>query len=381
MTRQIKVTYVTGTRADFGLLERSLQALHADDGIELTLLVTGQHLDARYGETINDVRASGLEVVALPALEMEGASGQEMARLVNAQMRQMIDYLSSHETDLLLLLGDRGEMMAAGLAAVFLGIITAHFHGGERSGTIDDQLRQAISSLSIYHFPATPGARERLIRQGETEESVILLGAPGLDGLDGFQRNDALLDTLCIDRGREIATVIFHPVVQDAQSAGQQAQTVLTATLKHFSGQVVLLAPNSDAGSAHIMAFYRDLEAEESLKGRLRIVRHLNRNNYLTLLEKSVVLIGNSSSGIIEAASLSTPVVNVGDRQNGRECSDSVFHCDFSDSAIAAALKAALSYDGSFANIYDQGGCAPHIVGTVKGFDLSGSALKKNFSY
>ncbi len=381
----LRLAFVSGTRADFGLMKQSLLALHADTEISLEIVATAQHLERQYGETMKDIVDSGLATVTLDDVEMKGTSGSEMARAVAAQTQHLTAYLDDNRPDLLLLLGDRGEMLAAGLAAVFLGVPVAHFHGGDRSGTVDDQLRQAITSLSHYHFPATPGAKSRLLRMGEVETHIHMLGAPGLDEIREFTPDNNLYTLLGIDPHGSLATVLFHPVVQDADLASTQAETLVETLADSFEGTVVVLAPNSDAGSAQIATYYQaartQLARKTASKAKFVWVTHLPRKSFLSLVAFSDVLVGNSSAGIIEAASLHTAVVNIGDRQNGRERNDSVFDCEITSSAITNALTQALAYKGVFGNLFDQGGCAERLPNVIKSLDLSSTILKKTFTY
>ena len=386
MTKPVlKVAYLSGTRADFGLMQSCLRALHDDPRIVLEVVATGQHLDPTYGNTINDIADSGLTVVALDSVKMGGATGAEMAYVVATQIQHITAHFTENRPDLVLLLGDRGEMLAAGLAAVFLGIPVAHFHGGDRSGTVDDQLRQAITNLSHYHFPATPGAKSRLLRMGEIDANIHMLGAPGIDEIRAFTPDRDLRASLCIAPDQPIATVLFHPVVQDAALARAQAQLLLETLSNQFKGTIVVLAPNSDAGSAQIAAYYQDvqvkLESSSDTDVNFVWLTHLARPSYLSLIAQSELLIGNSSAGVVEAASLKTPVVNVGDRQSGRERNDSIFDCDILGPAITAAIAQALAYRGKFYNLYDQGGCAIRLPDVILSLDLSPSILKKPFSY
>ena len=380
----MKICYVSGTRADFGLMERTLRALDIEPTFDVSVLAMGQHLDPRYGNTIKDIEASGLSVHRLPALDMPGETGAEMGHVVATVMQQIIDHFSNDAPDLVLLLGDRGEMVAAGMACVFLGIVSAHFHGGDRSGTVDDQFRRVITSLAHYHFPANDAARDRLIAMGEDPLTIRTLGAPGLDGLTTFKADPNIEETLGIASDDRVATVVFHPVVQDAHDAANQAQTLIETLSDGFSGKVIVLAPNSDAGSAGIARYFetaRETLAQANSNAQFVWLTHLARDNYLWLVQRSDVLVGNSSSGIIEAATLGTPVVNIGDRQNARDRNDSVFDAAVDKTAIAGALKLALSYDGNFDNQYDHGGCASRIVDVIKSLDLSRNVLKKNFSH
>lgn len=381
----MKITYLSGTRADFGLMEASLKAINSDPDMSIEVVVTGQHFDSLYGNTIDDIVASGLTVRPLDPVPMKGETGIEMAHAVADQTRQVTDYLATQRPDLLLLLGDRGEMLAASIAATFLGIPVAHFHGGDRSGTVDDQLRQAITNLSHYHFPATPVARDRLLRMGEIPEHIHMLGAPGLDEIVAFRPDPTLRASLGIGVDEKLATVLFHPVVQDAALARAQAEELIKTLAHEFPGALVVLAPNSDAGSSQIGNYYlqaKDWIAQQpGLAARFIWVTHLPRTQYLSLLFESDLMVGNSSSGIIEAASLKTPVVNVGDRQNGRERNDSLFDCAVNRKDITHAIARAISYEGDFNNIYFQGGCAARLVCTIKSLNLSSTILKKKYTF
>lgn len=380
-----RVAYLTGTRADFGLMKDTLRAIDACPRFELTVLVTGQHLATEHGLTAREVIESGLDHVLLPAVPMTGQDGLEMASGVAEQMGFIAGALQTLTPDILLLLGDRGEMLAGAWAALFLGIPCAHFHGGERSGTVDDPMRQAITALCQYHFPATTHARERLIRMGEVESSIFLLGAPGLDELRNFRPDAGLLDRLGLTGEGPLLSVLFHPVVQDADLAAAQA-SVLIEEVARIGGTAVVFAPNSDAGSAAIRDFYADARIRYAERGtthptQFHWVTHLSRADYLSLIAQSDVLIGNSSSGIIEAASLKTPTVNVGDRQLMRDRNASVFDCEIAPQPLREALASALTFEGPFENIYYHGGCASQIVRYLEDLPAEPTAIKKKFRY
>lgn len=382
-----KVMYLTGTRADFGLMQSVLSSLEHDPGFDLSLLVCGQHLEQRFGFTANEVAQSDFRTHILRGSGLSGEARSEMAHGVADVLDQVTGLLVSEMPDLLILLGDRGEMLAGAMAALYLGIPVAHFHGGERSGTVDDSIRRAVSSLSQIHFTATQKARDNLIRAGEAAELVHFVGAPGLDGIvtASGRSGDALAQRLDLTNGRDVALLVFHPVVQDAHEAAEQAAAIFD-TLAGYEWDLVVFAPNSDAGASSILRYYEGMQdgahtANGRRRARIHWVTHLKRDEYLDLIARSRVLVGNSSSGIIEAASLQTPAVNVGDRQNQRERNDSVFDCGFEEGAIRSAISAALNYSGSYSNIYDNGGCAALVLPVLKDV-LTGPALtKKKFTY
>ena len=174
---------LSGTRADFGLMASTLQRIAATPGLGLEVAVTGMHLSAAHGHTVEDIRACGLPICAEIPLDMASRTPASMALGIADCLRGMTDLLAREQPDFLLLLGDRGEMLAGAIAALHVGVPAVHIHGGERSGTVDEPVRHAISKLSAYHFVATQGSRERLVRMGEDESRIFVTGAPGLDGL------------------------------------------------------------------------------------------------------------------------------------------------------------------------------------------------------
>lgn len=368
-----RILYFSGTRADFGLMENALRAIHTSPQLDLGIVVTGMHLDPRHGETIDDIKASGLPIAARVDIEHGQSGGALMARNVGRMMIGFADAIVAWQPDIVLLLGDRGEMLAAAAAALHLNIPIAHIHGGERSGTIDEPMRHAVSKLAHLHLVATADSRERLIRMGEREDLVLVTGAPGLDGLKQLaltSRAD-LFATHGLDPGRGLAMLVYHPVVQEAASSGKEALAILAA-LQHHHLQVLAIRPNSDAGSAGIV----DVLDAAARDGRIRLVTHLKRRDYAALLSQADVLVGNSSSGIIEAASFGTPVVNIGSRQNFRERNDNVIDAIPEADAIVSALEAALVH-GRYQsqNRYGDGKSAQRIVAALEGLDLNAPTL------
>jgi len=310
-----KVCYVSGTRADFGLMRRVLQLARDAGDLDVSVCVTGMHLSPLFGNTVRDVEASGLRICARLPLALDEGSGAQMARGTAKAMAGMVDAFESERPQVVVVLGDRGEMLAGAYAAVHLGIPVVHVHGGERSGTVDELVRHAISKLAHYHFVATAAARERLIRMGEQPQHVFVTGAPGLDDLsESHIPRKELCATQGLDAARPIALVIFHPVLQEAAEAGAQTTELLEGVLA-AGCQALCFAPNSDAGNPAVRAA---LERYASRQGVKRVT-HMERKDYVSWMAAADVMAGNSSSGIIEAASLGLPVVNVGSRQNARE--------------------------------------------------------------
>lgn len=370
-----RICYISGTRADFGLMKSTLQAIDASPGMSLSVLATGMHLSPCYGLTVDEIRQSGLAVQAEVPVPLEPATGATMARNIGTMIGAFVDVLERERPDLLLLLGDRGEMLAGALAAIHLNIPVAHIHGGERSGTVDEPVRHAISKLAHLHFTATGEARERLVRMGEAPEHVHVTGAPGLDGLLDVElppREDVVA-ALGLDPDRPFALMVFHPVLQEADSARADTDLLLEC-LERADCQTLALMPNSDAGSAGVR------EALEEAKGRpgVAVFAHLPREQFIAAMASADVMIGNSSAGIIEAASFGTPVLNIGRRQHMRERNANVRDEPCSREAIEDALADMLSRGRLPAtNVYGGGKAGERILRLLAETQLTPELLNK----
>lgn len=377
----MKVVYITGSRADFGLMQRSLQCLHHSPNIELGVMVTGQHLLAHYGHTIDDIIAAQLPVIGTIPVEISGKNGVEMGEAFCAEMAGFLTHFQADRPDLVLVLGDRGEMLAASLAAIHCGICVGHIHGGEVTGTLDESLRHAISKLSHFHFVATDDARLRLIRMGEREDHIWVIGAPGLVGIAEGAVHEAgwLQNHFGIAAAKYAVMCVFHPVVQEAKQAGQQMSALLSVLEgKDCSG--VLLRPNSDAGAAEIDAVLDNLAPE--MARRFVVLDHLERSAYLKTLANVDLLIGNSSSGIIESASFGIANVNIGSRQEGRLRNANTVDClNIDQAAIASAFDQALALPRSRVNIYGDGQADQRLVQLLSHLPISPAVLAKKNTY
>ena len=372
-----KVIYLSGTRADFGLMQSSLVLLAKV--ADLRIAVTGMHLAAGFGQTIDDIRAAGLRICGEVPIDVTTRTAQSMSSSIGECLIGITSLLQLEKPDLLVLLGDRGEMLAGAIAALHLGIVCVHIHGGERSGTVDEPVRHAISKLSHYHLVATVESRDRLIRMGELPEAIRVTGAPGLDGLIAMadmplKSNTSALDSL-LDQLFVLA--VFHPVVQQAQDAYAQTTSLLLA-LKKTALPVVWLDPNSDAGSNDVLKALTDTGLPA---GSIRL-QHMRRNLFACAMKHCAVMVGNSSAGIIEAASFSTPVVNVGDRQRLREKSTNVVDVEPEVDAIYKAVMGAVKAGKvPCDNKYGDGKAGGQIVSFLTTLVLNPSILQKSNSY
>jgi GDP/UDP-N,N'-diacetylbacillosamine 2-epimerase (hydrolysing) len=394
-----RIAYLSGTRADFGLMRATLLKIAATPGLALEVIVTGQHLSAAHGHTVDEIRASGLAIAAEIALDMSTRTGASMSLGIADCLRGVTEALARSKPDLLMLLGDRGEMLAGAIAALHLGIPSVHLHGGERSGTVDEPVRHAISKLATHHLVATAASRERLIAMGEDAARIHLTGAPGLDGLRalGAMSRVDCLQALGLAADARFGLVVFHPVVQQAASAKQQTWALARA-LSAPGLPLVWLEPNADAGARGVLEALDEAEAAghaadhpaDHSKGQgasnwptgSRRVTHLSRPLFAAALAHCEWLAGNSSAGIIEAATFGTPVLNVGDRQRLRERAGNVVDAEPQQEALASGLAQVQALGRRpWENPYGDGQAAGRIAALLATLPLDPALLEKSNTF
>ena len=384
MAGRRKICFVTGTRAEFGLMESTLRAIERHPALGLQIVATGMHLDASRGRTVKDIRASGWTVDAqIPwraAMDPVGtavATGSAVSGLARA--------FEKLKADIVLVVGDRVEAFAAAAAAHVSGRVVAHVHGGDRAaGLVDDSLRHAITKLAHLHFPATRQSADRILKLGEDRRRVQVVGSPGIDGIRALAAPKGEVNRLFRVSPRRFSLLVLHPADADAHLEADRARTVLDATRAMSFDRVVVVYPNNDPGSAGIVETWRAVEAVAK-DDRVRFLTNVPRPRFLGLLRDAAVLVGNSSSGIIEAASFGTPVVDVGDRQRGRERGGNVVHVGYRRAAIVKALHAIWN-DGRpvrcrGSNVYGGRDAGARIAGFLAGVSVDSELTRKLIAY
>jgi GDP/UDP-N,N'-diacetylbacillosamine 2-epimerase (hydrolysing) len=358
----------------------TLREIHSRDGMRVEIAITGTHLSRNFGATASEVLACGIPVVAEWPVDIDASDDASMARCAAAVATQSATHFRERRPDICLLLGDRWEILAAAMSAVLAGIPIVHLCGGERSGSVDDAIRHSISKLAHVHGVSTQGSAQRLLRMGEHADRIHVVGAPGLVGLQELAEESRAdwAAQVGLDNANPIAVVLFHPVVQDARTAGQQMTRVLQAVLAE-DFQVLCLKPNADSGSDGIR---RAIEAALAKHAKLRVVTHLPRRTYVSVLATADVLVGNSSSGVVEAATFGTPVVNVGDRQEGRERNRNTQDVPVDEASIRRALQLARQWPrNSRDNVYGDGLTHRRVADLLARLPLNASLLKKPMTY
>jgi UDP-hydrolysing UDP-N-acetyl-D-glucosamine 2-epimerase len=373
-----RICVVTGNRAEYGLLRWTMQEVRDDPALGLQVIVTGQHLEPRFGATARFIEEDGFAIDARVPIGLgSGSAAQSTARAL-AGIAEALERL---KPDLVLLLGDRIEVHAAATAAMLQRVPIAHLHGGEATeGAIDEAIRHAVTKMAHLHFVSAEPHRRRVIQLGEAPERVFLVGAVGLDNLERLELLDAkaLDKTLGAELGRFLL-VTYHPATLMPGESARGAAAMLAA-LDRFPGHRVLVTgTNADPGGAEIRAL---IEAYASARpGRAILRESLGQLVYLSALGAAAAVVGNSSSGIIEAPSLSVPTVNIGERQRGRLRAPSVIDCVETEDAIASAIGRAL--DPAFrasldpdATPYGRPGAARRIREVLKSYPLDRIVMK-----
>ncbi len=383
---RLRVAAVTGSRAEFGLLRPILQELRRRQGVDLKLAVTGLHLLAGYGNTIEDIRKSGVPIEGtVPMYEGEvedpNYHGKALARGVDGFTR----LLSEWRPQWVLVLGDRLEPLAAVLAASTLNLAIAHIHGGDRAtgSHIDEQIRHAITKFAHLHLAATEASAERVRKLGEETWRIHVVGAPALDAIRTLEvpAEADVRKRLGLPSKGAYGVFVYHATIHAGERAGEEARLALS-TLLEAVGHVVALRPNNDAGNQHVRAALASMDP-----ARVRTFDHLEPALYYGALTNAAVMVGNSSSGIIEARFFGLPVVNVGERNFGRECAKNVAFVDAEVKAVKAALlrarddKAYRKVCRTCPNPYGKGNAAKSIADAIEKAPVGEKSLKKGMTY
>lgn len=373
---------VTGTRAEYADLKPIIEEIAERDDLRYQLVVTGMHLSPQHGQTIDDIIDDGFTVDRTVHMLLAGDSGGAMAKSLGVGLSGLAEALIHLEPDIVLVSGDRGEAFAAAVAAAHMSIPVAHIHGGDvtHGATIDESIRHGLTRFANLHFPGSKLSASRLIRMGEAEWRVTLAGAPALQPIqdEEYTPPETVREKFRLPLERPVGLVIQHPLTTEPERAGQQMRETLEAVTS-FDMEVIVIYPNSDAGSdriRHVIENYQE-------RGELRAFKNVPRHDFLGLLATTAVLVGNSSCGVIEAPSFDLPVVNLGLRQEGREKAEYVLNETHRSDEIEAAIERCLT-DGSLQeraaaseNPYDFGSASRRIADRLASVELGETLLRK----
>jgi GDP/UDP-N,N'-diacetylbacillosamine 2-epimerase (hydrolysing) len=375
-----KILYISGTRADYGLMRSVLRSIHNHPRLSLDIVVTGMHMMDEFGNTVEEIKEDGFRYHPID-IRYRDDTKESMALFIGQFLQDLVPMIHHLQPDIILILGDRGEMLAGAIVGVYLNIPVAHIHGGEVTSTVDDYARHAITKLAQIHFVATEKSKGRIIGMGEDVSRIFVVGAPGLDQIlhEPLMNREELTQKYQIDFSEPVILVIQHPVTIESNKAPDQIRETIEAVVPlHY--QTIIIYPNADAGGRAMI----NVIGEYDKLPHIHTFPNLPHRDYISLLKQVSVLVGNSSSAIIEAPSFGVPVVNIGTRQRGRERADNVIDARNDRKNISASIEKAL-HDSAFRekvksckNPYGDGNASKRISKILSEININEALLVKS---
>lgn len=371
-------------RTDWSIWRPILDAIREHPDLDLRLYLTGMHLSPEFGMTVNQVLDEGFEVEERLEVLLSSDSPQGVAKAIGLGVLDFAQVFSRSKPDILLVLGDRFETLAAVTAAMPFKIPVAHIHGGESTeGAIDESIRHAITKMSHIHFTATQFYADRILRMGEEARRVFVTGAPGIDTirLNAPFSDGNFCHEFGIDISRPFLLVTYHPVTLEFEDTAFQIENLLCA-LDRIDTQVIFTYPNADTAGRSVLAMIKDFAASHC---HSKLVVNMGSSGYISAMHHAAAMVGNSSSGIIEAAAFELPVVNVGTRQGGRTRARNVIDVGYPANEIFAGIEMALSDEfrdslRNMQNPYGDGSASQKIVDVLRKIELGQTLIVKKFN-
>lgn len=378
-----KICVITGARAEYGLLRWVMQGIQDDSGLTLQIIATGMHLSPEFGLTFREIEQDGFQIDRKVEMLTSSDTPVGIAKSMGLGLSGFADALNELHPDLIVVLGDRFEIFSAVSAALVARIPVAHVHGGETTkGSIDEALRHSITKMSHLHFVAAEEYRQRVIQLGEQPDRVFMVGGLGVDNIKRMKLLDreALEQSLGIQLGEKSLLVTFHPVTLETGTAADQMAALLAVLDGQHDTQLVFTMPNADTDGRVLKTMIEQFVAQHA---NSCAYTSLGQLRYLSCLAHVDGVVGNSSSGLLEAPSFQKGTINIGDRQRGRLQAASVINCEPTRESITTALKHLYSagfHTGlrNVRNPYGEGGASEKILATLKSAALDG-VLKKSF--
>ncbi len=329
-----KVLFVSGTRADFGKIKPLIQQVKNSSDFSYQIFVTGMHMLSVYGMTVLEIKKAGFDNI-YSFINQDSSITSQMDLVLATTVQGLAYYVREYKPDLLVVHGDRVESLAGAIVGSLNNILVAHIEGGERSGTIDELIRHAITKLSHIHFVSNNEARNRLIQMGEIPNSIFVIGSPDIDVMlsDQLPEIDAVREKYSINF-QEYGIFIYHPVTTEIQDLARHIQEVVDALIESKMNYVVIY-PNNDIGADIILHELKRLEGEP----RFRMIPSMRFEHFLSLLKHSKVILGNSSAGIREAPVYGVPTIDIGTRQLNRFEYESIINVGYDKNTILSALQ------------------------------------------
>jgi GDP/UDP-N,N'-diacetylbacillosamine 2-epimerase (hydrolysing) len=376
----MRILFVTGSRGEWGYIRPILRLIEKDPELEYELCVTNMHLLPNFGLSEEEIKNDGFEIKHRVFMSLDSYNHISQVKSLGIFLTSMADILASNDYDFIMLAGDRGEQLMGAIAGAYTYIPVGHIQAGEVSGNIDGAARHAIGKLAHVHFASNEDAEERLIKLAEEKFRVFNTGAPQVDEMvqTPLLDSDYFEKKYNFDITKEFFLVVQHPVTEEYDQAENQINITFNVLEKYEQKKVIIL-PNNDAGSIAIQNVIKQRKTLEHV-----VFANLSRIEYLTLMRYSSLIIGNSSSGLLEAPTFNIPAVNIGRRQDGRVSGLNVIHTDFCETKIKKAIKKALSNNFKLMlekdgfNPYGDGNSSENILKIVKEIhDMKDLTIKK----
>lgn len=379
-----KICFITGTRAEYGLLSALMKAIQNDVSFELQIIATNMHLSPEFGLTYQTIEADGFVINKKIETLLSSDTSVGVAKSTGLVIIGLSDAINDLQPELIVLLGDRYETQAAATTAMLFKIPVAHLHGGEiTEGAFDDAIRHSITKMSHLHFTSTEEYRKRVIQLGEQPDRVFNVGAIGIDNIKKLKLvNKAELEKqLNFKFNKRNLLVTFHPVTLENNTSENQFQELLTAIDELPETNIIFTKPNSDTDGRIIISLIDDYVAKNTYKAIA--FTSMGQLRYLSALQYVDAAVGNSSSGIIEVPTFKIGTINIGDRQKGRIAAESVIHCEPNKNSISEAIRKMYSDDfqdrlKTVCNPYGEGNTTEKIMRVLRNTDFN-NLIKKKF--
>lgn len=375
------ICVIASSRATYGYKRNILLNLQKDKSINLKVIVTGMHLSKKHGYSINDLKKDKIKIYKKLKIDFSKDKDENFVSSLGFEIAQLSKVFNKIKPDILLVTGDRAEMFAATVSAVYMGIPVAHIQAGDLSGHIDGSARHAITKLSHIHFASCFDSANRVKKLGEQTFRIFNTGAPQLDDFKNYSKEIKAMTLKSIHPNlkKDFFIIMQHPVLYDKINSGSQIEETLKASIK-FKNQKIVIYPNIDSGNDKIIQIINKYCKKD--RGFI-LFKNLDRKKFIFLLSKAKILLGNSSCGILESSWFKLPTINIGDRQRGRLQSKNIFNCDYSAKNIEKKInlifknKNYINKIKSSKNLYGDGKSSLKIIKILKKIKINKKLLDK----
>lgn len=377
-----KIAIIAGSRGEYGYYRPIIKEIAKRPNLDYGLVVSNMHVLDSFGSSINEIKKDNFKIYSTIYNTLDGYNHITMAKSVGIFMMQLPEIIAQMEADIILIAGDRGEQLAGAMAGAHMYIPVAHIQAGEVSGNIDGMTRHAITKFAHIHFCANQDAADRVLKMGEELHRIFNVGAPMLDELvSGYiSPEDKIYKKFNLKKDKPIIMLVQHSVTEEFTDAGRQMKAAMDA-VSNFGYQTIVVLSNSDAGSKEMRRVIM-----ENRKPFMQIVPNIMRQDYVGLMNVADVIVGNSSSGILEAPSFELPAVNIGNRQKGRLQGDNVINVGYDKDKIVAGINKALSQEfkeklKNCTNPYGDGKSAIRVVDILEKTPIDDKLIIKQITY